>query len=132
MEELQWHLYALGWMIGLAYALKLDGHVRVDVLADRLAPRTRAWIELFGLLLLVLPLCYIMLTYGWPFVQRSWQLNEVSAAPGGLPARWIIKSVILLAFGLARARGAFAAPARHRLPLRTAAASTCLRRRGRR
>jgi TRAP-type mannitol/chloroaromatic compound transport system permease small subunit len=100
MEELQWHLYALGWMIGLAYALKLDGHVRVDVLADRFAPRTRAWIELAGLLLLVLPLCYIMLTYGWPFVLRSWQLNEVSAAPGGLPARWIIKSVILLAFGL--------------------------------
>jgi TRAP-type mannitol/chloroaromatic compound transport system permease small subunit len=100
MEELQWHLYAIGFMIGLAYALKLDGHVRVDVLADRLTHRTRAWIELVGLLLLVLPLCYIMLTYGWPFVLRSYQLNEVSAAPGGLPYRWIIKSVILLAFAL--------------------------------
>jgi TRAP-type mannitol/chloroaromatic compound transport system permease small subunit len=100
MEELQWHLYAAGWMIGLAYALKLDGHVRVDVLADRLSARARAWIELFGLVLLVLPLCYIMLTYGWPFVLRSWQLNEVSAAPGGLPYRWIIKSVILVAFAL--------------------------------
>lgn len=100
MEELQWHLYAVGFMIGLAYALKLDGHVRVDVLADRFSHRTRAWIELLGLALLVLPLCGIMLTYAWPFVMRSWQLNEVSAAPGGLPFRWIIKSVILLAFGL--------------------------------
>ncbi len=100
MEELQWHLYAVGWMIGLAYALKLDGHVRVDVLADRFSKRGRAWIELIGLLLFVLPLCYIMLTYGWPFVVRSWQLGEVSAAPGGLPYRWIIKSVILVAFAL--------------------------------
>jgi TRAP-type mannitol/chloroaromatic compound transport system permease small subunit len=100
MEEVQWHLYAVGFMIGLAYALKLDGHVRVDVVADRLRPRTRAWIELLGLVLLVLPLCGIMLWWGWPFVARAWQINEVSAAPGGLPHRWVIKSVILLAFGL--------------------------------
>jgi TRAP-type mannitol/chloroaromatic compound transport system permease small subunit len=100
MEELQWHLYAVGWMIGLAYALKLDGHVRVDVIADRFSRTARAWIELLGLILLVLPLCYIMLLYGWPFVTRSFQINEVSAAPGGLPYRWIIKSVILVAFAL--------------------------------
>jgi TRAP-type mannitol/chloroaromatic compound transport system permease small subunit len=100
MEELQWHLFAVGWMIGLAYAVKLDGHVRVDVIADRLRPRTRAWIEFFGLLLFVLPLCYIMLTNGWPFVERAWSINEVSAAPGGLTNRWAIKAVILLAFAL--------------------------------
>lgn len=100
MEELQWHLFALGWMVGLAYAVKLDGHVRVDVLADRYRPRTRAWIELLGLLFFLLPLCGIMLYWGWPFVLRSWTINEVSAAPGGLPARWAIKSVILLGFGL--------------------------------
>jgi TRAP-type mannitol/chloroaromatic compound transport system permease small subunit len=100
MEELQWHLFAIGWMIGLAYAVKLDGHVRVDVLADRLRPRTRAWIELIGILIFVLPLCYIMLTNGWPFVQRAWTINEISAAPGGLTNRWAIKAVILLAFAL--------------------------------
>lgn len=100
LEELQWHLFAVGWMIGLAYAVKLDGHVRVDVIAERLRPRTRAWIELLGLLIFVLPLCYIMLTNGWPFVERAWSIDEVSAAPGGLTNRWAIKSVILLAFGL--------------------------------
>lgn len=100
MEELQWHLFAIGWMIGLAYAVKLDGHVRVDVLAERLRPRTRAWIELIGILIFVLPLCYIMLTNGWPFVQRAWTINEISAAPGGLTNRWAIKAVILLAFAL--------------------------------
>ena len=100
LEELQWHLFAVGWLIGLAYAMKLDGHVRVDVLADRLRPRTRAWIELIGLVLFVLPLCYIMIRDGWPFVERAWRINEVSAAPGGLPHRWVIKSVIILAFSL--------------------------------
>jgi TRAP-type mannitol/chloroaromatic compound transport system permease small subunit len=100
LEELQWHLFAVGWLIGLAYAMKLDGHVRVDVLADRLRPRTRAWIELIGLVLFVLPLCYVMIRDGWPFVERAWRINEVSAAPGGLPHRWVIKSVIILAFSL--------------------------------
>jgi TRAP-type mannitol/chloroaromatic compound transport system permease small subunit len=100
LEEMQWHLFAVGWLIGLAYAMKLDGHVRVDVLADRLRPRTRAWIELIGLVLFVLPLCYIMIRDGWPFVERAWRINEVSAAPGGLTHRWVIKSVIILAFSL--------------------------------
>jgi TRAP-type mannitol/chloroaromatic compound transport system permease small subunit len=100
MEELQWHLFAVGFMIGLAYAIKADGHVRVDVLADRFRRRTRAWIEMLGILLFILPLCGIMLYWGWPFVLRSWTINEVSAAPGGLPYRWVIKSVILVAFAL--------------------------------
>jgi TRAP-type mannitol/chloroaromatic compound transport system permease small subunit len=100
LEELQWHLFAIGFMIGLAYAVKADGHVRVDVLADRMSPRARAWIEMLGLAVFVLPLCGIMLYWGWPFVTRAWTINEVSAAPGGLPHRWAIKSVILLAFSL--------------------------------
>ena len=100
LEEMQWHLYSVGWMIGLAYALQLDGHVRVDVVAERFTPRRRAWIEFLGLLLLVLPLCAIMLYWAWPFVTRAYQINEVSAAPGGLPYRWVIKSVILVAFVL--------------------------------
>ena len=100
MEEAQWHLYAVGFMLGISYALTVDGHVRVDVLADGFSPRTRAWIEAVGLVLFVLPLCVIVLNYGWPFVLRSWTINEVSAAPGGLTNRWAIKAVILLAFGL--------------------------------
>lgn len=100
LEELQWHLYAVGFMLGIAYALTADGHVRVDVLADTFPPRRRAWIEALGLILFVLPLCGILLNYGWPFVLRAWTINEVSAAPGGLPHRWAIKAVILVAFGL--------------------------------
>jgi TRAP-type mannitol/chloroaromatic compound transport system permease small subunit len=98
MEEMQWHLYAIGFMLGIGYALQQDGHVRVDVLAERFSPRRRAWIELLGLVLIVLPLVAIILYQGWPFVTRAYELNEVSAAPGGLTHRWAIKSVILLAF----------------------------------
>ena len=99
MEEMQWHLYAVGFMLGLGYGIQMDGHVRVDVIAERFSPRTRAWIEFLGLLLVVLPLVGIIISAAWPFVTRAYTLHEVSAAPGGLPYRWIIKSVILIAFG---------------------------------
>jgi TRAP-type mannitol/chloroaromatic compound transport system permease small subunit len=98
LEEMQWHLYAIGIMLGLGFTLQQDGHVRVDVLAERLPRRRRAWIELLGLLLIVLPLVGIILYQAWPFVTRAYRINEVSAAPGGLPYRWAIKSVILIAF----------------------------------
>lgn len=97
MEEAQWHLYAIGFMLGIGFTLQQDGHVRVDVLAEHLPRRRRAWIELFGLTLIVLPLCLILMVQAWPFVTRAYQLGEVSAAPGGLPHRWAIKAVILLA-----------------------------------
>jgi TRAP-type mannitol/chloroaromatic compound transport system permease small subunit len=98
LEELQWHLYAAGFMIGLSFCFLHDGHVRVDVLAEHLQPRTRAIIEVLGILILFLPFCYYILTYAYPFVERSYRIGEVSAAPGGLPMRWIIKSFILYAF----------------------------------
>jgi TRAP-type mannitol/chloroaromatic compound transport system permease small subunit len=98
LEEMQWHLYAVGFLFGLGYAVDLDGHVRVDVLAEHWSPRTRAWIEFLGLLLIVAPFIWIVISNAIPFVQRAYTLNEVSAAPGGLPYRWAIKAVIILAF----------------------------------
>ncbi|MEO9653467.1 TRAP transporter small permease subunit [Marinomonas sp.] len=100
LEELQWHLYAIGFMVGLSYCLIHDGHVRVDALVEHRNLRTRAWIEIIGLSLLLLPFCAIVIEYAIPFVTRAYRLNEVSSAPGGLPMRWLIKSTILFAFGL--------------------------------
>ncbi len=100
LEEMQWHLYAAGFMIGLSYCFLHDGHVRVDVLAEHARPRTRAVIEIVGILIFFLPFCYFILSYAWPFVTRSYQIGEISAAPGGLPMRWIIKSFIISAFVL--------------------------------
>lgn len=100
LEEVQWHLYAAGFMIALSYCFIHDGHVRVDVLAEHLRPRTRASIELIGTVVFFLPFCYFILSYAWPFVERAYSIDEVSAAPGGLPMRWIIKSFIIYAFVL--------------------------------
>jgi TRAP-type mannitol/chloroaromatic compound transport system permease small subunit len=98
IEELQWHLYAVGFMLGIGYALKHDSHVRVDVLAGTLSPRTRAWIEMIGILVLLAPVIYLILSYAIPFVEASWRRGERSSAPGGLANRWAIKSVIIVAF----------------------------------
>jgi TRAP-type mannitol/chloroaromatic compound transport system permease small subunit len=100
LEEIQWHLYGIGIILGLSYCFVADRHVRVDVVAERLPHRARGWIELIGLTVFLIPLCIAVLVEAFPFVLRSWQLNEVSAAPDGLPYRWAAKSFILWGFGL--------------------------------
>ena len=99
-EEIQWHLYSLGFLFGLCYALQTDAHVRVDVVHERLRPRLQAWLELYGIILCLLPFIALILIYGVPFVLISFDLAEVSQAPGGLPYRWLIKAALPLGFGL--------------------------------
>lgn len=100
LEELQWHLYSVGFLAGMSYAYQADVHVRVDVLHERWSERTQAWIELYGILLLLFPFIAIIVIYGIPFVQSSLVLNEVSSSPGGLPFRWLIKGTLPLGFAL--------------------------------
>jgi TRAP-type mannitol/chloroaromatic compound transport system permease small subunit len=100
IEELQWHLYAIGFMLGLSFTELRERNVRIDVLAERFSHRKRLWIELFGLLLLFLPLTIFVLWAAVPFFWSSYQLNETSAAAGGLPYRWFLKSFIITAFAL--------------------------------
>ena len=99
-EELQWHLYGAAWLLALAFVFKNDAHVRIDVLAARLRPRARAWIELLGILFLLLPFALFVVIEAVPFVATAYHLNEVSPSPGGLSHRWIIKAFIPLGFGL--------------------------------
>ena len=99
-EEIQWHIYAAGFLLGLGYALQADAHIRVDVLHERFPPGLKAWIELYGLLLLALPFILVMLVYSAPFVRASFELGEVSVSPGGLPYRWAIKAMLPLGFAL--------------------------------
>lgn len=100
MEELQWHLYAIGFMLGIAFTEVRERNVRIDVLAERLAPRTRLWIELGGITTMLLTFALVALWFAVPFFWTSFQLNETSAAPGGLPYRWFLKSFIVTAFAL--------------------------------
>jgi len=97
-EEIQWHLYSVGFLLGMSYAYEGDAHIRVDVLHERLGARAQAWIELYGILLLLLPFIALVLVFSVPFVQQSYAVGEVSQAPGGLPLRWLMKAVLPLGF----------------------------------
>lgn len=100
LEEIQWHMYSMGFMIGLSYAIVHDRHVRIDLVQERLKHKTRAVIEMIGILTLMLPFTLFVAYYAWPFVVTSFQNNEVSIAPDGLPYRFAIKSFILIGFTL--------------------------------
>ncbi len=93
-EEIQWHLYSLGFLLGLSVCLDSDDHVRVDVFHERMSVRTQAWIELYGLLLLFFPFVLVVLFFSLPFVHYSLSIAEISDAPGGLPYRWAIKGML--------------------------------------
>ena len=92
--ELEWHLFAAIFLLGAAYTLQVDGHVRVDVFYDRFSEKTKAWINTLGTLFLLIPFCSIAVIESFSFVRSSFELAETSPQPGGLPARWIIKSTI--------------------------------------
>ncbi len=97
--DLQWYFFSLVFLLGAAYGLRRDVHVRVDVLYSRLSRRTRTWIDLAGTILFLLPFSVVMLWMAWPAVRNSWEIKEVSPDPGGLP-RYPIKAVILVSFVL--------------------------------
>ncbi len=102
--ELQWYLFSLVFLLGAPLTLRRDGHVRVDVLYGGHSTRARAWIDLLGGLLLLLPFCIFAIWISWDFVADSWEQGEQSPDPGGL-ARWPLKAVVPIAFGLVALQG---------------------------
>ncbi|WP_243633820.1 TRAP transporter small permease subunit [Motiliproteus coralliicola] len=100
LEELQWHLYAVGVMFGMSYAQINNAHVRVDLIYGGLRIRTKRIIDVLGILILVLPFIAVIFIHSLDFVADSWRINESSDSPSGLPWRWAIKSVIPLSFGM--------------------------------
>ena len=100
LEELQWHLYAIGWLVGLSSTAIVDAHVRVDVLNEKLSYKKKLWFEFFGILLLFLPFIILVLYYSVPFFELSWTTNERSTSANGLPARWFVKGFLVFSFFL--------------------------------
>ncbi len=107
LQELQWHLFSLIFLIGAAYTFKHDDHVRVDVLYQSrwMNPYRRAWINLLGSLFFLLPLCLLIISSSWPFVASAFTSAETSPDPGGLPYRFLLKSAIPLGFTLLMLQG---------------------------
>ena len=100
LEELQWHLYAVGIMIGLSYCATGDTHIRLDLLHHRFSRRRKEVVDLLGTVFLLMPMVIIILMHSWPFVAESFRIKEASDSVVGLPYRWVIKSFILISFGL--------------------------------
>lgn len=97
--EIQWYLFGLIFLLGAGYTLKHNGHVRIDVIYGRLAPRARAWVDLLGGVLFLLPMSGIIAWLGWEFFLASYAVNEGSPDAGGL-LRWPIKLAVPLGFAL--------------------------------
>lgn len=98
LEELQWHIYGVGFLLALGFCLQVDRHVRIDVLAERWSLRSRTKFEVAGLLVFLLPFCVAVILEGGLLAYHAWLLGEVSAAPGGLAHRWAIKAAIPAGF----------------------------------
>ncbi len=107
LQELEWHLFALVFLLGGAYTLRHDAHVRVDILYhSRFVSDTgRAWISLLGTLLFLFPFSIMIVMTAWPFAENAFFYNEGSPDPGGLPYRFILKGAILAAFVLIMLQG---------------------------
>ncbi|MGD8556524.1 MAG: TRAP transporter small permease subunit [Chromatiales bacterium] len=98
MQEMEWHLYASMFLLGVSYAISTEGHVRVDLIYERLSPKRRAIIDLTGSLALLMPFTLMVFWFGIDFTWQAWDIDEGSGDPGGLPNRWIIKGMIPLSF----------------------------------
>lgn len=100
LQELEWHLFALIFLIGAAYTFKHDDHVRLDLFYHGrfMNNKRRAWVNIFGGLFLLIPFCLLVIISSWPFVQQAFIHAEGSPDPGGLPYRWILKAAIPAGF----------------------------------
>ena len=79
---------------GAAYTLKTEGHVRVDIFYQRFSTRTRAWVNSLGGIVFLLPLCLFILGVSWNYVAESWAIRETSPEPGGIPAVFLLKTLL--------------------------------------
>ncbi len=94
LQESVMYLHGLAFMLGIPYALKEDAHVRVDIVYARLNPQGKAAVDLTGHVLFLIPLSLFILAYSWEYVANAWRIMEGSAEVGGLPAVFLLKTLI--------------------------------------
>lgn len=93
-QEAITYLHGTVFMLGAAYALQKGAHVRVDIFYQRFSPRTRAWVDSIGTLVFLLPLCGLIVITSWSFTANAWAIREASVEPGGIPAVFLLKTLI--------------------------------------
>lgn len=102
--EIQWYMFAGMVLLGAPYTLKMNEHVRVDLVYGMVSERTRIWIDIVGGLLFLLPICIILTYFTWPWFVESWTINEGSSNAGGL-IRWPVKLLLPVGFCLMTLQG---------------------------
>jgi TRAP-type mannitol/chloroaromatic compound transport system permease small subunit len=105
LQETVLYLHALLFLLAAPLTLKADAHVRVDVFYRHFSPRTRAWVDLLGSLMLLLPMCVFLIWVSWDFVSFAWKIRERSQESEGLPWVWLAKSLIPVMSGLLGLQG---------------------------
>lgn len=102
--EIQWYLFAAVFMLGGGYAFLKNVHVRIDFVSSKFSPTTRNWVDVGGILLFLFPLCYLMVSMGWPVFHNAWESGEMSSNAGGL-IRWPVHLLIPVGFSLLALQG---------------------------
>jgi TRAP-type mannitol/chloroaromatic compound transport system permease small subunit len=102
--EVQWYLFAAVFILGGGYAFLKNVHVRIDFVSSKFSPRTRNWIDIAGVLVVLAPLCLLMIVEGWPIFRNAWMTGEMSSNAGGL-IRWPVLLLIPVGFGLLLLQG---------------------------
>jgi len=98
LQEMEWHLFSVMFLIGIAYALNEEAHVRVDFLYDNMKKKKKAYINVFGTIFMLIPFSILIIYGSYEFVYDAYLYNEISEDPGGLTHRWIIKFMIPFSF----------------------------------
>jgi len=96
MQESVTYMHAALFTLGVAYTLRRNGHVRVDIFYQKLSRRGRAWVDLLGTLLLLTPVCIFIAWIGWDYVLKSWEVMEGSREAGGIPAVYLLKTLMIV------------------------------------
>lgn len=104
-QEMEWHLFGFIFLMGAGYTLLHDGHVRVDIIYQRLTVKQRAWVNFIGCLVFLFPGCWLIISTSLDFVANSYAIMEGSPDPGGVPFRYILKSCIPAGFILVALQG---------------------------
>ena len=102
--EIQWYLFAFIVLLGASHTLRLNEHVRVDLIYGAVSDRTRLWIDAIGLVAFLIPACLYLAWLSWPFFSTSFLQGEVSSNAGGL-IRWPVKLIIVSGFILLAFQG---------------------------
>ena len=99
MLEVQWYLFSAIFLFSAGYVLKRNEHIRIDIIAGRLSDRTQNWIDVFGILVFLLPMALMLAYLSWPVFTLAWTSGEMSPNPGGL-IRWPVRLMVPLGFAL--------------------------------